>query len=56
MYPPASDDHTLVAYLCQLVRSMIRAVIQLAPLVGAVVVLIVVGFLIRKYGRIDPWM
>ena len=32
------------------------AVIQLAPLVGALVVVIVVGFLTRKYGRIDPWM
>ena len=32
------------------------AVIQFAPFAGALVVVIMVGFLTRKYGRIDPWM
>jgi hypothetical protein len=33
-----------------------EAVMQLAPLAGALVVVVVIGFLTRKYGRIDPWM
>jgi hypothetical protein len=50
----ATTTHS--ACRCQLVRSMITAMVQLASLVGALVVVFVVGFLVGKYGRIDPWM
>jgi hypothetical protein len=30
--------------------------VHITPLVGAIVAAIVIGFLIRKHGQIDPWM